>query len=527
MIRGQLPIAMNGIGPMLPMQTITLPGGQTVQIPQINMEEINANLAAAGIAPTISPPTISAPTMPTPVPVPQVQDITIANPLPAPVDTIGAGFDPTQGGTITPPAVLEGIMNPGLATTFPDLPNTGNLTPLASTPPPAPREDMPFVPSVRQVATGLDPLTEQLLFGLGGEGGFIPGAMRAAEKVFFDEEGKPVVIEEQVAGFSPDQLRAQELARQGVGIQDRFIGGAEGAFGQGIDALRSGFGRARGLAGEGLEATRAGVGQLQRGLGESADILRGTIGGYDQAMTDRFYNPFEERVVQQTIDDIMETGAKRDIAARAGDIGRGGESAFGSRARLGASERQESLGRGLAEALGGIRARGFSEAQQTGLGEFARQRAAERAAASGLAGLTGQGFGGQQALAGALTGLGGIEQQLAQRQQAAQFGLGTALQGLGAQAQGASAADVASLYGMGTQQQALSQAQLDAQRRNQLQAQQAPLAQFQALAPFVSMAPAGQFQTVTDFAPPPSPMQVGIGTGLSTLGALGNLYGGG
>jgi hypothetical protein len=439
---------------------------------------------------------------------------------------VGAGFDPTQGVTITPPAVTVGIMNPDLATTFPDLPNTGNLTPLASTPPPAPREDMPFVPSVRQVATGLDPLTEQLLFGLGGEGGFIPGAMRAAEKVFFDEEGKPVVIEEQVAGFSPDQLRAQELARQGVGIQDRFISGAEGAFGQGIDALRSGFGRARGLAGEGLEATRAGVGQLQRGLGESADILRGTIGGYDQAMTDRFYNPFEDRVVQQTIDDIMEAGAKRDIAARAGDIGRGGESAFGSRARLGASERQESLGRGLAEALGGIRARGFSEAQQTGLGEFARQRAAERAAASGLAGLTGQGFGGQQALAGALTGLGGIEQQLAQRQQAAQFGLGTALQGLGAQAQGASAADVASLYGMGTQQQALSQAQLDAQRRNQLQAQQAPLAQFQALAPFVSMAPAGQFQTVTDFAPPPSPLQAGLGVGLSTFGALGNLYGG-
>jgi hypothetical protein len=516
MIRGRLPIAMNGIGPMLPMRSITLPGGQTVQIPQINMEEINANLAAAGIAPTISPPTIPAPTMPTPVPVPQVQDITIANPR---KDFMSIERMPVD---MTPVSPLPAPNPTPVVAPTP----TPVASPQTYTPPPAPREDMPFVPSVRQVATGLDPLTEQLLFGLGGEGGFIPGAMRAAEKVFFDEEGKPVVIEEQVAGFSPDQLRAQELARQGVGIQDRFISGAEGAFGQGIDALRSGFGRARGLAGEGLEATRAGVGQLQRGLGESADILRGTIGGYDQAMTDRFYNPFEDRVVQQTIDDIMEAGAKRDIAARAGDIGRGGESAFGSRARLGASERQESLGRGLAEALGGIRARGFSEAQQTGLGEFARQRAAERAAASGLAGLTGQGFGGQQALAGALTGLGGIEQQLAQRQQAAQFGLGTALQGLGAQAQGASAADIASLYGMGTQQQALSQAQLDAQRRNQLQAQQAPLAQFQALAPFVSMAPAGQFQTVTDFAPPPSPLQAGLGVGLSTFGALGNLYGG-
>jgi len=541
-----LPTQIGGIGSMLPMQTITLPNGQTVQIPEINMEEVNANLLAAGITPQVSTPAIT-PSLDTANPdffnpdgTPKIMEMGVGFPggpsfpelpattlpdlpgtgslvtpppvtTPTPVETVGAGFDPTQGGTL-----------PGGIKTMPiDIP------PPTYTPPPAPREDMPFVPSVRQVATGLDPLTEQLLFGLGGEGGFIPGAMRAAEKVFFDEEGKPVVIEEQVAGFSPDQLRAQELARQGVGIQDRFISGAEGAFGQGIDALRSGFGRARGLAGEGLQATRTGVGQLQRGLGESADILRGTIGGYDQGMTDRFYNPFEDRVVQQTIDDIMEAGAKQDIAARAGDIGRGGESAFGSRARLGASERQEALGRGLAEALGGIRARGFSEAQQTGLGEFARQRAAERAAASGLAGLTGQGFTGQQALAGALTGLGGMESQLAQRQQAAQFGLGSALQGLGAQAQGASAADVAQLYGMGTQQQALSQAQLDAQRRNQLQAQQAPLAQYQALAPFVSMAPAGQFQTVTDFAPPPSPMQVGIGTGLSTLGALGNLYGGG
>jgi hypothetical protein len=533
----ELPTQVGGIGSILPSRTITLPGGQTVQIPEINMDEVNANLAAAGITPQMPTQTFVSDTQGLPMPPPIVGT--------APFDPIG-GREPVDMGA-SPPAVTTPLPTPmseasvSIPTKPPQttsVPGTTSpspgaevlpapVAPPAYTPPPAPREDMPFVPSVRQVATGLDPLTEQLLFGLGGEGGFIPGAMRAAEKVFFDEEGKPVVIEEQVAGFSPDQLRAQQLARQGVGIQDRFISGAESAFGQGIDALRSGFGRARGLAGEGLAATRAGVGQLQRGLGESADILRGTIGGYDQAMTDRFYNPFEDRVVQQTIDDIMEAGAKQDIAARAGDIGRGGESAFGSRARLGASERQEALGRGLAEALGGIRARGFSEAQQTGLGEFARQRAAERAAASGLAGLTGQGFGGQQALAGALTGLGGIEQQLARQQQGAQFGLGTALQGLGAQAQGASAADVASLYGMGTQQQALTQAQLDAQRRNQLQAQQAPLAQFQALAPFVSMAPAGQFQTVTDFAPPPSAMQVGIGTGLSTLGALGNLYGGG
>jgi len=384
----------------------------------------------------------------------------------------------------------------------------------------------PFAASVTQQQVGLDPLTEQLLFGIGGQGGFIPGAMRAAEKVFFDEQGNPVVIDEQVAGFSPDQLQAMQMQREALGIQNPFLQGAGQAFGAGTQALEEGLQRGRTAAIGALEATRGGVGSLQTGLGESADILRGTLGGYDPSMTRQFYDPFEDRVVQQTIEDIMEQGARSDIGARASDIARGGESAFGSRARLGASERQEALGRGLAEALSGIRSRGFQQAQQTGLSEFARQKAAERAASSGLASLAGQGFGGSQALAGALSGLGQTEQDIGQQRFSGQFGLGTSLQGLGAQAAGASASDIAALYGMGSQQQQQTQQMLDAQRRNLQQRQMTPLLQYQALAPFVGMAPAGQFQTTTQFAPRPSAMQTGIGTGLAAFGALGNLYGG-
>jgi hypothetical protein len=384
----------------------------------------------------------------------------------------------------------------------------------------------PFAASVTQVASGLDPLTEQLLFGIGGEGGFIPGAMRAAEKVFYDDQGNPIVIDEQVAGFSPDQLQAMQMQRQALGIQNPFLMGAGEAFGAGTQALEEGLQRGRTAAIGALEATRGGVGSLQTGLGESADILRGTLGGYDPSMTQQFYDPFEDRVVQQTIEDIMEQGAKSDIGARASDIARGGESAFGSRARLGASERQEALGRGLAEALSGIRSRGFQQAQQTGLGEFARQKAAERAASSGLASLAGQGFGGSQALAGALSGLGQTEQDIGQQRYSGQFGLGTSLQGLGAQAAGASASDIAALYGMGSQQQQQTQQMLDAQRRNLQQRQMTPLLQYQALQPFVGMAPAGQFQTTTQFAPPPSAMQTGLSTGLAAFGALGKLYGG-
>ena len=449
-------------------------------------------------------------------------------------DIFGGGTPNVSTNPVTPPVTPPPVITPQPVITEPVVTPEPKIQPTPTTEP-TPEDTMqpinvsnqdPFAASVTQQQVGLDPLTEQLLFGLGGQGGFIPGAMRAAEKVFYDDQGNPVVIDEQVAGFSPDQLQAMQMQREALGIQNPFLQGAGQAFGAGTQALEEGLQRGRTAAIGALDATRGGVGSLQSGLGESADILRSTIGGYDPSMTSQFYDPFEDRVVQQTIEDIMEQGAKSDIGARASDIARGGESAFGSRARLGASERQEALGRGLAEALGGIRSRGFQQAQQTGLGEFARQKAAERAASSGLASLAGQGFGGSQALAGALSGLGQTEQDIGQQRYSGQFGLGTGLQGLGAQAAGASASDIAALYGMGAQQQGQTQQMLDAQRRNLQQRQMTPLLQYQALAPFVSMAPAGQFQTTTQFAPRPSAMQTGIGTGLAAFGALGNLYGG-
>ena len=274
----------------------------------------------------------------------------------------------------------------------------------------------PYAATVDQVTRGLDPVTQQLLFGLDGEGGFIPGAMRAAERTFFDDQGNPVVIPEQVADLTQDQLDAFQLARSGVGSEGRFLTDAEAQYRQGLaeqqnylkDALgqyRSGVDTQGSFLGDAEAAYRSGIGSLmgglERGLGvtEGAterfrddlggveDIMRGTTRGYDPSMTEQFYNPYEDRVVQQTISDVMDAGDRADVAQTARDLMTGGESAFGSRARLNAAERREALGRGLGEALGGIRSRGFTEAQRTGLGEFGRQLASERSAASGLAGL--------------------------------------------------------------------------------------------------------------------------------------------
>ena len=140
---------------------------------------------------------------------------------------------------------------------------------------------MPYISGISRLTGELDPLSKQLLFGLGGRGGFIPGAMRAAERTFYDADGNPVVIDQQIADLEQDQLAASD-----------------------------------------------------RGL-ESLGLLRDTYGAYDQGRTQQFMDPYEDAVVQQTISDVLEQGDIADIRARAGDIGRGGLAAFGSRADTG------------------------------------------------------------------------------------------------------------------------------------------------------------------------------------------------
>ena len=116
--------------------------------------------------------------------------------------------------------------------------------------------DAPYVASAQSSTVSRDPALQQLLFGLDGEGGFIPGAMRAAERTFFDEEGRPIIVPEQVAGLTEDQLAAAQQARNLVGIQDRYIGDAESAYKAGIDQLGAGQEAARGFGMRGLDAVQ-------------------------------------------------------------------------------------------------------------------------------------------------------------------------------------------------------------------------------------------------------------------------------
>ena len=396
-----------------------------------------------------------------------------------------------------------------------------------------------------------DPLLRALYFGTEGTPGFFNQLQQAGANLI----GTDVPLQ-QTAGLDRLETLARQRAEAGLGsfqpffdrqqglideaiaqsrraeqLQDPYFTRAEEQYGLGLGDALSGIQQARGVA-------TGAVDEFGNRIGESEDLLRGTLGAYDPNMTQQFYNPFEDRVVQQTIDDIMEAGEKQDIAARAQAISAGGESAFGSRARLGAEERRESLGRGLAEALGNIRSRGFSEAQQTGLGEFARQRQAERAAAQGLGGFAGSRLGAGQSLASNLQGLG-------QSEAAARAGLAGGLLGIGAQ-RGAGASGLGAqlagyggqLAGVGTTLDALGRGQrselmgLGATSRGiqetgfgrqfaqQMGQQMRPLQTLQSIGSMLPGYQATRTQIDSTYGMAPDPSAQGLGAAFSAYAAL-------
>ena len=151
----------------------------------------------------------------------------------------------------------------------------------------------------------------------------------------------PVPVQ-QVAGLDPMEMRAREMA------------GGLGGFAPYIQ--------------QGGQMMQQGAGYL-------------TPGGIQQ-----FYNPYEQDVVQQTMQDMREQNQRQGMANRGRAVSSG---AFGgSRGRLMEQERERSFGRGMMEGVGGIRSQGFGQAMRgaqaagQGLGTMGR--------AFGQLGMTGQ-----------------------------------------------------------------------------------------------------------------------------------------
>ena len=229
----------------------------------------------------------------------------------------------------------------------------------------------PVMNKIDRRETLSDPYVREAYFGSPDTPGIISQAISAANRTF----GQPTIMR-QTAGLSPLEIAAMQGAYGGIGSYQPYLDAN-------LSGLQEGIGMSR-RAGELAQPYFAGE---QDYLGAATDVARQAAGmQFDPNLTKQFYDPFENRVVQQTIDDVFKQSDIQDVAQRARDIQSGGESAFGSRARLTADERRASLGRGLGEALAGIRSGGFQTAQSTALGEFGRQASARERLAGNLAG---------------------------------------------------------------------------------------------------------------------------------------------
>ena len=77
---------------------------------------------------------------------------------------------------------------------------------------------------------------------------------------------------------------------------------------------------------------------------------------------DQFMNPYEDQVIQKSIDDALRGFDQSEIMKKAQNIASGGESAYGSRAGLFAGERARAFGEGLGSMISGLRSSGYNQA---------------------------------------------------------------------------------------------------------------------------------------------------------------------
>ena len=329
---------------------------------------------------------------------------------------------------------------------------------------------LPVLQDVKRTELLSDPALRELYFGSPDTPGLIAQATEAAQKSFLDQ---PAILQ-RTAELSPLEQRARELAQLGIGSYQPFLRTAGQAYGRGLGALQSslGFG------------------------GPSARQLLGlSLQQYDPRMAGAFYNPFEEQVVQQTIQDVLKAGAQQDIAQRARDIKTGGESAFGSRARLMAGERQAAIGRGLGEVLGRIRSGGFQTAQQRALQELQNIRSGARSAAQIESGFGGQLAGAQRLFGGDISNLGTLQQRLAGE-------------------------DISRLGQLGSAERALEEQRLAREFAQQQAQRQAPIQAASFVRGFAPQYVSGKTDIVKTYGMPRDPVGEGLGAALGAYRGL-------
>ena len=268
---------------------------------------------------------------------------------------------------------------------------------------------------------------------------------------------------QEVAGLSPTQVSAMNLAQQGIGSFQPFLQAAQAA-------------------------QTAGLGTI----GAGAQTVAGAEFVPTQATLDRFMDPYQQNVTQEALKEIdrQQQIAENRLAGQAVKAGAFGGSRFGVA--------QSELARNAAD----LKSRRIFEDLSR---NFQQAQAAARAANQ------------QRLQAGQVFG------QLGR----ATSGIGGAMAGLGAQQQALQGRDVGQLLGIGGLQQQQAQRQLDVNTANLAAIENAPFQQLSAGAGILQQLPGigGGSQVVAPLAQTNPYLQAAgavgaLGTGLGAL--IGN-----
>lgn len=326
----------------------------------------------------------------------------------------------------------------------------------------------------------------------------------------------------QVAGMTPEQVTATQLAQQGIGTYAPFLSQGAQAVQGGIGALGYGTQLASQLpqyaqaAGTGMAALPA----AQSMLGLAGMGAVGASQAYNPNAAQYFMNPYQEQVTQKALQEMRRQAdiAGQSQAAQAVRSGAFGGTREGVQRAEMERNVQDLMGQRIAQDL----AANYAQAQQAAMGAFEQQQQRQLSGAGLMGNLAGQQ--GQLAM---------LPAQIA-AQQANIMGTGAQMYGtlgqglgslgvqqaaLGEAAQKLGQQDVNLLFTLGEQNRQIQQQALEAARATQLQKTMAPYQQLSFLSDIYKGAPSSQMSITGQTAPTTSPLLQAAGLGISGLAA--------
>ena len=345
------------------------------------------------------------------------------------------------------------------------------------------------------------------------------GLLQAAK----EQIAKPLAVPAyQVAGMTPEQVTAAQMAQQGIGTYAPFLSQGTQAITGGIGALGYGTQLAAMMpqyataAGSRASDVATGAGTLQQAVTGAT----GATGAYTPTSYQNFFNPYQQGVTQEALREMRRQGdiARQNLSAQAIRSGAFG----GTREGVQRAELERNLQDVMSQRVAQDLAANYAQAQQAAMGSFEAQQQRQLAAAQATGAL-----GAQQAQLSLLPGQIAGQQANILGQGAQLYGqLGTGMGTLGVQ-QGAlgetaaklGQADVNMLFNLGEQQRQIQQQALEAQRATSLQQAMVPYQQLGFLSDIYKGAPTSQVALTATTAPTSSPLLQAAGLGIAGLAA--------